>query len=150
MFQGHSICNLDAKSRLILPSRLRQDIKSDEDKKLIMTRGLDEHSLYLYIKSDWIKQVEIVTEKINQFVDIERKFYEAFMMYANDCEIDNQNRILIPSQLVEYAKLKKEVILIGLNDKIGIWDPKIREEVKSSEAQSELMKLINQIPKLLN
>ena len=99
MFLGHSICNLDAKSRLIHPSRFRQDIKTDDDKKLIMTRGLDEHSLYLYLKSDWIKQIEVITQKINQFVDVERECFEGFMMYANDCEIDNQNRILIPATL---------------------------------------------------
>lgn len=150
MFHGHSICNLDAKSRLILPSRLRQDIKTEEDKKLIITRGLDEHSLYLYIKSDWLKEVNRVTERINQFVDVERDFYEAFMMYANDCEIDNQNRILIPTQLVEYAKLNKEVLLIGLGDKIVIWDQKVREEVKSYIVRSELLKLTKQIDKLMN
>jgi len=134
MFQGHSLCNLDAKSRLILPAKFRKYIKPEADNKLILTRGMDE-CLLVYPQDEWEK-VKIGLTRYNQFNSEQRFFIREFLNYVNECELDSQNRIVIPPQLMKFAKLNKEVIVIGLLDKMEIWDPKIKEKYDKSMSKS--------------
>ena len=134
MFQGHSQCNLDDKSRLILPAKFRKYIKPEADNKLILTRGMDE-CLLVYPQDEWEK-VKIGLTRYNQFNSEQRFFIREFLNYVNECELDSQNRIVIPAQLMHFAKLKKEVVVIGLLDKMEIWDPKIKEKYEKSVSKS--------------
>jgi MraZ protein len=130
MFQGHSICTLDAKSRLILPSKFRKYIKQEADNKLILTRGMDE-CLLVYPLDVWDK-VKTGLTRYNQFNSDQRFFIRQFLNFVNECELDSQNRIVIAPQLMQFAKLKKEVVVLGLLDKIEIWDPEIKERYENS------------------
>lgn len=130
MFQGHSICSLDAKSRIILPAKFRKYIKPEADNKVILTRGMDE-CLLVYPLDVWEKVKEGLS-RYNQFNPDQRFFIRQFLNYVNECELDSQNRILIPPQLVQFAKLKKEVTVLGLLDKMEIWDPEIKERYDTS------------------
>ncbi len=130
MFQGHSTCNLDAKSRLILPSKFRKYIKPESDNKIILTRGMDE-CLLLYPQDEWEK-VKTGLTRYNHFNTDQRFFIRQFLNFVNECELDPQNRIVIPPQLIQFAKLKKEVIVLGLLDKMEIWDPAIKERYDNS------------------
>src|SRR4030095_11551744 len=134
MFQGHSQCNLDDKSRLILPAKFRKYIKPEADNKLILTRGLDE-CLLVYPQDEWEK-VKIGLTRYNQFNTDQRFFIRQFLNFVNECELDSQNRILVPPQLIQFAKLKKEVIMVGLLDKMEIWDPKIKNKYDNSMTRS--------------
>jgi len=134
MFQGHSLCNLDAKSRLILPAKFRKYIKPEADNKLILTRGMDE-CLLVYPQDEWEK-VKIGLTRYNLFNSEQRFFIREFLNYVNECELDSQNRIVIPSQLMQFAKLNKEVVVIGLLDKMEIWNPKIKEKYDKSMSKS--------------
>ena len=134
MFQGHSICSLDAKSRLILPAKFRKYIKPEADNKLILTRGMDE-CLLVYPLDEWEK-VKSGLLNYNPFNAEQRSFIRTFLELVNECELDSQNRILIPTQLMNFAKLKKEVVVLGLLDKMEIWDPEVKERYNSSMPQS--------------
>lgn len=134
MFQGHSICNLDAKSRLILPAKFRKYIKPEADNKLILTRGMDE-CLLVYPLDEWEKVKQGLTH-YNQFNSEQRFFLRTFLNFVNECELDSQSRILIPPQLMEFAKLKKEVIVLGQLDKMEIWDPEIKKQYDNSMSKS--------------
>lgn len=134
MFQGHSICSIDAKSRLILPAKFRKFMKPEADNKIILTRGLDE-CLLVYPQDEWEK-VKTGLTRFNQFNSDQRFFIRQFLTYVNECELDSQNRIVIPSQLIQFAKLKKEVIVLGLLDKMEIWDPQIKETYDNSKTRS--------------
>lgn len=134
MFQGHSICTLDAKSRLILPSKFRKYIKPEADNKIILTRGMDE-CLLVYPLDEWEK-VKTGLSGYNQFNSDQRFFIRQFLNFVNECELDSQNRIVIPSQLMQFAKLKKEVVVLGQLDKMEIWDPEIKARYDNSMAQS--------------
>ena len=72
MFQGHSNCNIDAKSRLILPAKFRKYIKPEADNKLILTRGMDE-CLLVYPLDEWEK-VKTGLTRYNQF-NSEQRFF---------------------------------------------------------------------------
>ncbi len=134
MFQGHSLCSLDAKSRLILPAKFRKYIKPEADNKLILTRGMDE-CLLVYPLDEWEKVKNGLT-RYNQFNSDQRFFIRQFLYFVNECELDSQNRILIPTQLIQFAKLKKDVTVVGLLDKMEIWDPEIKERYDNSMAKS--------------
>lgn len=121
MFQGHSVCSLDAKSRLVLPSKFRKYIKTEANNKLILTRGMDE-CILVYPQDEWEK-VEAVLSNYNVFNAEQRFFIRQFIKFVNECELDSANRILLPSQLIDFAHIKKEVVVLGMLDKIEIWDP---------------------------
>ncbi len=151
MFQGHSVCNLDTKSRLMLPTKFRKFMKPEADNKLVLTRGLDE-CLLMYPLDEWEK-VKTGLSSYNQFNAEQRFFIRQFLSLVNEVELDSQNRILIPPQLMQFAKLKKEVIVLGLLDKMEIWDPDIKQNYDTSMSKSyeEIAEKVSEIinsPKL--
>ena len=107
--------NIDEKGRIVIPGKFRED-----NAKLIVTRGL-EKCLYLYTESEWNKMVE----KLNTLPFTKkdaRTFMRSFFAGATACEFDRTGRINITSPLVSYAGLTKECVIIGVNDRIEIWD----------------------------
>ena len=131
MFQGHSICSLDTKSRIIIPAKFRKYIKPEANNKLIITRGM-EGCILVYPLNEWEKLTNGLS-KLNVFDPKKRFFMREFMKYVNECELDSQNRILIPTQLVNYAKLNGEIVILGMLDKLEIWDPKTYEEYENKQ-----------------
>jgi MraZ protein len=134
MFQGHSICFLDAKARLSLPAKFRKYISPEANNKLVVTRGMDK-CLLVYPQDEWEK-VKNSLLVYNAFNADQRYFVRQFLMFVNECELDSHNRILIPQQLLEYASLKKEVIVMGLLNQLEIWDPDVKAKYDSSQVES--------------
>lgn len=150
MFQGHSFCTIDAKSRIILPAKFRKYINPEADNKVILTRGMDE-CLLVYPLDEWEK-VKTGLSRYNQFNSDQRFFIRQFLNFVNECELDSQNRILIPPQLIQFAKLKKEVVVLGLLDKMEIWDPEIKERYEKSMSKSyeEIAEKVSDIIRSVN
>lgn len=134
MFQGHVILSLDNKSRFILPAKFRKYIKPEADNKLIVTRGLDD-CLLLYPLDEWEKLTAGLVN-YNQFNAEQRNFIRQFFMFVHECELDSQNRVLIPPQLIEFGKLQKEIMIIGLIDKMEIWNPSTKSEYDKNQNYS--------------
>jgi MraZ protein len=112
---GEYECKVDAKGRLLVPSGLRKQFSSEAQGKLFVKRGI-ENCLELYQKHDW----EFVSEKVsslNQFVKKNRAFARKFISGATQL-----GRINRPKNLLEYAGVKKELILFAYGNKIEIWD----------------------------
>ena len=115
MFMGEYHHNIDEKGRIVLPGKFREDRT-----KIVITRGL-EKCLYLYTIEDWEK----VVAKLNTLPFTKkdaRTFMRSFFAGASVCEFDKNGRINITSPLVNYAGLTKECVIIGVNDRIEIWD----------------------------
>ncbi len=91
--------------------------------------------LLVYPLDEWEK-VKTGLTRYNQFNSDQRFFIRQFLNFVNECELDSQNRILIPPQLVQFAKLKKDVTVLGLLDKMEIWDPEIKERYDNSMSKS--------------
>lgn len=116
MLIGEYHHNIDEKGRLIIPSKFREEIGNS----FILTRGLD-GCLFIYSMINWNKIVEKL--KTLSFTKKDaRTFMRFFLPGATVCEFDKQGRINIPSNLIEYANLKKECAIIGVNDRLEIWD----------------------------
>lgn len=107
--------NLDEKGRIIIPSRLRDELGDS----VIITRGLEE-CLFIYSEKEWTKVVSKLKELPFTKKDA-RSFTRMFLSGATSSEFDKQGRINISLPLLEYADLKKECVVIGVNDRLEIW-----------------------------
>ncbi len=115
MFMGEFHHNVDEKGRLIIPSKFRNDLGN----KFIITRGI-EKCLFIYSLDEWNKIIDKLKELPFTRKDA-RTFMRMFLSGATECELDNNGRINIPNPLKEYANIQKEVIVIGVNERLEIW-----------------------------
>ena len=115
MFKGEYSHSVDAKGRIIMPSKFRE-ILGD---MFVVTKGLD-GCLFVYPNEEW-KNIENKFREIPLTTKDARKFSRFFFAGAADCEVDKQGRVLIPSVLREFAGLNKEVVLVGVLNRIEIW-----------------------------
>ena len=115
MFIGEYHHNLDDKGRLTIPSKLRYELKED----FILTRGLDK-CLFIYPKDEW----ENVIEKYKELPNTrDARNYKRFLLSgATTCDVDKQGRINIPTPLSAYANLSKECVIIGVGERLEVWD----------------------------
>jgi len=124
MFIGEYIYSLDEKKRLSIPAKFRKEL----GKKAILTRGLD-NCLVLYPLQEWQK----LTKKLESLPLSRyeaRGFLRMMLSGAVDVSFDKLGRILIPEYLKEYAGLEKNVAIIGLSNRIEIWDEQKWREYK--------------------
>lgn len=120
MWYGEYSHSLDEKNRFVLPSRFRQKIEREKIKKFYLTRGLEE-CLFMFAEKDWLK----IEEKFSSlsFTKLKARFFNRlYFSGAYETGIDSQGRILIPDYLKEYAHIDKEIVIIGVSDRIEIWD----------------------------
>lgn len=127
LFIGEYEHNLDVKGRVSMPAKLREDISE----KFVVTKGLD-GCLFAYSLTEWnnfeekLKTLPLTNKNARDFVRF-------FLSGAIECEIDKQGRFLIPNNLRIYAKLEKELVIIGVGTRIEIWDKKLWQNYSSSE-----------------
>ena len=116
MLMGEFHHNLDDKSRLVIPSQFRLELGN----RFVIAKGL-EKCLYIYSDQEWEKVVSKMNTLPFTRKDV-RTFARAFFSGASTCEIDKSGRIVINSNLLTYASLKKECVIIGASDRLEIWD----------------------------
>ena len=132
MFMGEYNHTIDAKGRLIVPSKFR-DTLGDE---FVITKGLD-GCLFVYDNKEWaafeekLKSLPLTNKDARQFVRF-------FLAGAANVEVDKQGRILVPANLREFAKLTKDVVLVGVASRIEIWSKEIWESSESFEYMEEI------------
>ncbi len=115
MLSGEYRHNIDLKGRIIIPSKIREEMGD----KIVITRGLD-GCLFGYSEKTW----DSIMQKLNSlpFTKRDARNFTRFMTSgAITLEFDKQGRINIPSYLTQYASLQKEVVVIGVIDRIEIW-----------------------------
>ena len=129
MLIGEYEHSLDAKGRLIMPAKIREDI----GEKFIVTKGLD-GCLFGFSQNEWtnfeekLKTLPLTNKNARDFVRF-------FLSGATECEIDKQGRFLIAGNLREYANLEKDAIIIGVGTRIEIWN---REKWKSYNSDENI------------
>ncbi|MCR4292113.1 MAG: division/cell wall cluster transcriptional repressor MraZ [Candidatus Kuenenia sp.] len=124
MFTGEYRHTIDTKNRLAIPASLRESINEEvEGKGFYITRGLDT-CLFMYTPKEW----QGVVSKIEQssFTNKKaRQFQRLFFSKAQHISVtDPHGRILIPQYLKEIANIQKNVVIVGVNNRIEIWDEK--------------------------
>ncbi len=116
MFTGEYQHTLDGKGRVIIPSRLRDGLGDS----FVVTRGLDQ-CLFVYPNSEWVR----LEQKLKQLPFTKsdsRAFTRMFFSGEMEVETDKQGRVLIPQNLREYARIDKDVMIIGVSNRVEIWN----------------------------
>ena len=115
MFMSEYNHTIDAKGRLIIPSKFREAL-GDE---FVISKGMD-GCLYVYANEDWNAFEQKLTS-LPVTNKSARQFARFFLAGAASVEVDKQGRILVPGNLREFAKLDKDVVLVGVGSRIEIW-----------------------------
>ncbi len=121
MFRGANAISLDAKGRLAMPSRYRDEIVSRSAGQLIVTIDAIDPCLCVYPLPEW----EIIETKLRELPSLReesRRLQRLLIGNAVDIELDSAGRFLVPPRLREYAKLDKHAMLVGQLNKFQLWD----------------------------
>jgi MraZ protein len=129
---------LDSKGRLVLPSRIKAQLPEGGDNELVIRRGF-EQCLIIYPMVEF-KKVFSKISGLSEFNEEYRKLQRNFFSGTATVEMDNNGRFLIPKNMLAYAQLDKDVILVGMGNKVEIWNPAIYEKHLIQDP-SELSKL---------
>ena len=116
MLIGEYIHTLDEKKRVSLPIKFRKEI----GKKIVITAGLD-NCLWIFTENQWKK----ISEKLSKFSMLQadnRSFNRYMFGSATEVEVDTIGRILLPEFLVTRADLKNKIAIVGVEDRVEIWN----------------------------
>lgn len=123
---------IDQKGRLIVPAKFRESL----GEQFVVTKGLD-GCLFVYDKQEWaafeekLKTLPITNKEARAFVRF-------FLAGAADVEVDKQGRILLPSVLREFAKLEKDVVLVGVGSRVEIWGKECWDDTTNFDDVDEI------------
>lgn len=134
---------LDAKGRLVLPARIKAQLpdlpaEGSEGTELVLRKGF-ETCLILYPMVEF-KKVFSKISGLSEFNEEYRKLQRNFFSGTATVELDNNGRFLIPKNMLAYAQLERELVLVGMGNKVEIWNPALYEKHLIADA-GELSKL---------
>lgn len=128
-FRGASNLSLDAKGRVVLPARYREQLSEICNCQLVVTIDIDQPCLLIYPLNEW----EIVEQKINALPGgvnkAVRRIQRKLIGYATDIEVNESGRLLLTAPLRNYARLDKKVVLIGQGNKFELWDEQLWDKL---------------------
>lgn len=127
MFMGQYEHTIDTKGRIIIPAKYRSELGDT----FVITKGLD-GCLYIYPSQEWqdfVDKLKTLSSSQNT-----RRIQRQFLSKAMEVTIDKQGRILIPGILRECAALEKDVVFLGMMNRIEVWDKaRLKEEEELEE-----------------
>lgn len=132
MFMGEYSHTIDAKGRLIVPSKFRELLGNE----FVVTKGLD-GCLFVYPNEEW-SSIEEKFRNIPLTTKDARKFSRFFFAGAAVCEVDKQGRILLPQVLREFADLQKDIVLVGVLSRIEIWSRERWQDANTYDDMDEI------------
>ena len=145
-FTGEFSYSLDTKGRVNIPAKFRNVLSKGNQRSFVITRGMDT-CIWVYPHKVWLT-IEDELRKLSSLSRTNRSFIRSTVRYASTVQYDKQGRIALSQNLIDYAQLKNDALIIGVVNKIEIWNPKL---LKSSEKDfheiksSEFDELANQI-----
>lgn len=142
MFRGRFEHTIDTKGRLSIPSRFRDILKEKYDKRLVITTY--DGCLLAYPYAEW-RTLEERVGGLAEFKKDTRAFLRFFYSSAADCPIDKLGRILIPQTLRDYAKLERDVILVGAFRQLEIWGKERWNIAEAKTSQEEIGNMLERL-----
>ena len=137
-FTSEYECKLDAKGRLVLPARIKNNLPESADNELFLQKGFEPY-LILYPSVEFRKIYSKIAG-LNSFTKEERMLQRNFFRSSSSVELDTTGRILIPKPMLQYAGLERQAIVIGVGNVIEIWSPSHYQKFMTDD-QEELSKL---------
>lgn len=134
MFYGEFEHSIDRKGRLILPAKFREVAKNQFVEKFFVTRGLDK-CLFMFSEEEWRSQ-ENKFKSMPFTKQQSRTFNRLLFSGAVEASFDKQGRILLPQYLKDFADIKKDVMIVGVSNRIEIWAKDKWQEFFTNTRQS--------------
>ncbi len=142
-FLGEYESTIDAKGRFLLPAAFKKQLPKDDGTEFVINRGF-EKCLTLYPVQSW-KPIFTNISKLNDFDPKVRAFRRYFLNGATPVEPDTAGRINLPKNLMEYASLEKDIVLVSALTKIEIWDKKLYEQFFDSITDEAFSAIANEV-----
>ena len=145
-FIGEYAYSLDSKGRVNIPAKFRQSLYDDNECTFVIARGMDS-CVWVYPLIQW-KDIESNLRNLSSLSKINRTFVRNTARYASPSTYDKQGRITLTPSLIDYAGLDKDVLIVGMVNKIEIWNPDILDSVDKQSQEidsSQFDELANQI-----
>lgn len=134
MFYGEYQHSIDRKGRLILPAKFREVCKEYGIDRFFLTRGLDK-CIFMFSESEWRSQEQRF--KNMPFTKQEsRNFNRLFFSGAVDVVPDKQGRFIVPQYLKDYASIKRDTMIIGISNRVEIWDRQMWHNVYANSSDT--------------
>ncbi len=137
-FSGEYEGKVDAKGRIVLPSKVKSKLPEASGNEIVITRGF-EPCLVVYPSIEW-KKIHSKVAGLNEFNAEYRRFQRNFFRGNTEVEFDANGRFLIPKSMLKYASIEKEVIVVGIGNRMEIWDPEAYDKylIKDQDEFSDL------------
>ena len=126
-FTGEFSYTVDAKGRVNIPSKFRKVLSVDNEDTFVITRGMDP-CVWVYPVVVW-QNIENDLKNLSSLSAINRTFVRNTVRYATPLTYDGQGRIQLTNNLINYAELGKKTLIIGMVNKIEIWNPDRLKEI---------------------
>ena len=130
-FKGRYEYSVDSKGRVALPAKLRKNVSPAANDTFIITRGF-EQCLFVYPQDEWNK-VEESVRGLSPSNPQHRFFVRTLLQWATDVQFDGQSRVSIPQDLLKFAGIENEVLILGVMERIEIWNPTIYEQYMNNQ-----------------
>lgn len=127
MFTGEYFHTFDSKGRVIIPAKFREEL----GESFFLGKGFD-NCLFVYPNSEWEVFLDEL-KKLSVLSNEQRKFTRKLLSGFIECSMDKQGRILLPPNLREYSRLKDEAVVIGVLNRIEIWNKKDWDKYSDDE-----------------
>ena len=134
-FIGEYQYSLDSKGRINIPAKFRQSLSEDNNHTFVATRGQDP-CIWIYPINEW-KKIEDELRKLSSISGVHRTFIRQIARSATPSTCDKQGRIIISPSLLSYASLNKETLILGMINKIEIWNPDMLKKVDTNNINND-------------
>ena len=133
MFFGETAINLDAKGRLAVPTRYREELEEECGNRLVLTySAFDAGCLWLYPYPEW-ERIRDEVMGLSTFNASHRSLQRRLVGSATQFELDSNSRILLPLTLRQVAGLEKRAVFMGMGQRFEIWNEDILNERRAVE-----------------
>jgi|TARA_Y100000813_G_C24090558_1_gene318003 MraZ protein len=136
-------CKIDVKGRVLIPSSLKKQMSSVLSKGFVLKRAVFQNCLELYPINEWEELIKRVNS-LNRFKKKNNDFIRRFTAGVKFIEVDNNNRILIPKDLIEFSNIKRDIVFSSSVNIIEIWD-KDKYENAIVDSREDFAKLAEEV-----
>jgi MraZ protein len=133
-FKGSYEYSIDSKGRTNIPAKLRKYVSPDANDTFVITRGY-EQCLFVYPLDEW-NSLEQSIRALSPSNPKHRFFTRTLLQFATESQLDGQSRITIPKELLQFAGVENEVLILGVLERIELWNPKVYQEYLKTQADS--------------
>lgn len=138
-FSGEYECTVDPKGRMILPAKVKVRLPEGFNSEIFLLRSTDP-CLLIYPMPEWEKMAEKISG-LNEFDEHTAIIQRNFLRGGQECDLDNTGRFLIPKRMLDYAGISKDAIVVGLGNRLELWNPDIYDKHLIGD-QKELASLL--------